>query len=30
MGKLMLDNVAKQYSWTGSKQNKDKFEESPF
>lgn len=30
MGKLMTDNVAKHYSWTGAKQNKEKLEESPF
>lgn len=30
MAKLMSDNVAMQYSWTGAKQNKEKFEESPF
>jgi len=26
----MSDNVAMQYSWTGAKQNKEKFEKSPF
>jgi len=29
MGKLISDNVVMQYSWTGAKQNKKKFEESP-
>lgn len=30
MGKLMSDNVAMQYSWTGVKQKKEKLEESEF
>lgn len=30
MGKLMTDSVAVLYSWTGAKQNKEKFEKSPF
>lgn len=30
MEKLMSDSVAMLYSWTGAKQNKEKFEKSPF